>query len=81
MIRRQRVLSRTAREYCRVEAPESTSRTPASSTPPDEILSASFSLLMLHLLSCVRVGGFPVFWALPRTCGTDSRPNRGWVLA
>ena len=81
MIRRQCVLSRTAREYCRVEARESTSRTPASSTPPDEILPASFSLFMHRLLSCVCVGGFPVFWALPRTCGTDSSPIRGWVLA
>ena len=81
MIRRQRVLSRTVREYCRVEAPESTSRTPASSTPPNEILPASFPFHASFIVVCVCVGGFPVFWALPRTCGTDSRPIRGWVLA
>ena len=81
---RQHVMSRTAREYYRAGAPESTSRTPASSTPPDEILPASFPFFLFvyfREFACVRVWeGSACFWALPRTYGTDARPIRG-VLA
>ena len=73
MIRRQHVSSQTAREYYRAGAPEPMHRTPASSTPSDEILPASFPRFLLYLFReflRVCVGrAFPVFWALPRTYG------------
>ena len=62
MIRRQHVPSRTAREYYRAGAPEPMPRTPASSTPPDEILPASFPRFLLYLFRetiRVCVGGLP----------------------
>ena len=60
-IRRQHVPSRTAREYYRAGAPEPMPKTPASSTPRDAILPASFPHFLLYLLRetiCVCVGGF-----------------------
>ena len=62
MIRRQHVSSRTAREHYRAGAPESMSRTPASSTPPDELLPASFPVpCFIYFCEVIRAWweGFP----------------------
>ena len=60
MTRRQHVTSWTARKYYRAGAPESTSRTLASSTPPDRSLGRVFLLFScLCMFECVE--GLPLF--------------------